>query len=313
MLRDVTVQVSDGQAGQRLDRVVLAAVPTASRSGVAQAFGRGHVTAAGRLATKGDRAVAGSQIRVAELLERDDLRAQAVPGPLDVVHEDATLLAFNKPGNMDCHPVEPGETDTVVNAMLARWPELADIGGDPMMPALLHRIDAGTSGLVLAARTDAVFESVRAQFAAHAVEKVYWALVEGRVDAAGGVTSLLAHTPGDRGRMRVVTAQTVPRGERPMRAETFYRPLRAFVRHTLLEVTIRTGVTHQIRCQLASIGHPVYGDTTYGAAREFPEGVRRHFLHAASVALQHPTTGSRIMLEAPLATDMASWLERRTG
>lgn len=305
MRQRVRVRVTEANVGWRLDRVVLEAVPTASRNAVAQAFAEGRVSVRGRVCAKGERAALGTELRVAELREREDERAQAVPGLLDVVYEDAALLAFNKPGNQDCHPVDVSEAGTLVNAMLGRYPELAGIGGDPMMPALLHRIDAGTSGLVLAARTETAFQETRGQFARHEVRKVYLAWVEGRVDRPGGVAGFLAHTPGDRGRMRVVTPLGAPSGERPLRAETFYRPVRTAGQRTLLEVTIHTGVTHQIRCQLASLGHPVVGDATYGAAPRFGTGVRRHLLHAASVAMRHPLTGTAITLEAPLPEDMS--------
>lgn len=304
MLRNLTLRITEPLAGQRLDRIVLAAAPTATRSGVVRAFAEGAVTLDGSPAAKGTRARSGQTLCVASLLERHDECARPVEGPLRVVFEDSALLAFDKPGGQDCHPLGPGETDTLVNAMLARYPETAGIGGDPMTPALLHRLDAGTSGLVLAARTPAAFDAVRAQFAARQVAKTYWALVEGRVTAPGGVAGHLAHTPGDRGRMRVVTPLSVPKGERALRAETYFRPLRAFARQTLLEVSIRTGVTHQIRCQLASVGHPVAGDRLYGAEQPFPWEGRFHFLHSLAAVLTHPATGQPLELRAPLPEEL---------
>ena len=308
MLRNVTLRIPEALEGQRLDRVVLVAVPTVSRSAVAQAFSDQGVTIDGHPAAKGDRATAGTDLHIGSLPERTDERAQPAAGPLDILYQDSELLAFNKPGGQDCHPLTPGETGTLVNAMLARYPEMAGVGGDPMTPALLHRIDAGTSGLVLAARTQPAFETVRKQFAAQEVTKTYLALVEGRVDSPGGVAGFLAHTPGDRGRMRVVTLLTAPKGERPLRAETFFRPVRTLTTHTLLEITIRTGVTHQIRCQLASIGHPIHGDRVYGARGIFPENPRRHFLHSAAASLLHPATEQPLELHAALSDDLVRCL-----
>lgn len=311
MRRDLLIQVPAAHAGERLDRVLQALHPDVPRAGVVAAFAEGRVSVAGHAVAKGCRARAGELLRVeGGLPDPADALVRAVPGPLAVVYEDDALLAFDKPGGQNCHPLEPAETGTLLNAMLARYPALAAVGGDPRMPALLHRIDAGTSGLVLAARTDAAFEDIRRQFLAQTVLKTYLALVEGRVETPGGIAGYLAHMPGDRGRMRVVSRQTAPRGERALRAETFYRPLRGWAGQTLLDVTIRTGVTHQIRCQLASIGHPVCGDCRYGAAPCVTEATERHFLHAAAIALRHPLTGRALTLRVPLSGDLERWLTR---
>ena len=175
-------------------------------------------------------------------------------------------------------------------------------GLDPLQPGILHRIDAGTSGLVLAARTADAFERVRAQLSAHEVRKVYLARVAGRVEREGGVSGHLAHSPSFRGRMRCVSGAALPRGERPMFAETFFRPIASDGASTLLEVTILTGVTHQIRCQLASIGHPILGDAVYGGPA--PSGgvagsAPRHLLHALSATFVHPLTGRETTLRVP--------------
>lgn len=289
---------ADAAAG-RLDRAVLARAPGSTRALVSACFAAGGVRADGRPAAKSERPGPGTRIDVAGLALTSDRAPAPEPGlPLSVSYVDAALVAFDKPAGQSCHPVAPGERGTLAGAALARYPELAGVGGDPAIPGLLHRLDAGTSGLVLAARTQTAFDAVRAQLSAHAVRKTYLALVEGAVEKAGGVSGHLAHADSFRGRMRCVSGGALPRGERPMFAETFFRPLRRAGALTLLEVTILTGVTHQIRCQLASIGHPVAGDMLYGA-RPLPGGEPGHRLHSLTMSLVHPATGRPATLRVP--------------
>jgi 23S rRNA pseudouridine1911/1915/1917 synthase len=248
---------------------------------------------------------AGDRVRVTRLLEATDLRVSPNPGlPLELLFEDADLVAVNKPAGMAVHPLRPEETGTLANALVARFPEIAELGDQPLLAGVAHRIDTGTSGLVLAARTAAAFASLRAQFAAREVCKTYLALVAGTVKQDGSLTHDLAHHPTSRGRMVDARSLRVP--ERPMRAVTAYRVLQRVGAHTLLEVTIYTGVTHQIRCQLALIDHPLLGDTLYHgpAIPGFP----RHFLHAAAIALAHPRTGAAMRIDAPLTPDLRKLL-----
>ena len=292
-------ELTDADSTDRLDKAVLARAPGSTRALVAACFAAGGVRADGKPASKSDRLAAGTRIDVAGLAETGDRAVGPEPdAPLAVVFEDASLVAFDKPAGQPCHPVRPRERGTLAGAALARYPELASVGGDPAIPGLLHRLDAGTSGLVLAARTQAAFAAVRAQIAAHEVRKVYLALVEGAVERAGGVSGHLAHADSFRGRMRCVSGGSLPHGERPMFAETFYRPMRRIGAFTLLEVTILTGVTHQIRCQLASIGHPVAGDALYGA-HPLPSGEPGHRLHALSMSFRHPATDRETTVRAP--------------
>ncbi|MBQ9727666.1 MAG: RluA family pseudouridine synthase [Kiritimatiellae bacterium] len=290
---------ADAAAG-RLDKAVLARAPGSTRALVAACFAAGGVLAGERPARKSDRPAPGTRVDVAGLAETRDRAVEPEPdAALSVVWEDAHLVAFDKPAGQACHPVRPLERGTLAGAALARYPELAGVGGDPAIPGLLHRLDAGTSGLVLAARTQAAFDAVRAQIAAHAARKVYLALVEGAVEKAGGVSGHLAHADSFRGRMRPVSGGALPRGEKPMFAETFYRPLRRAGGFTLLEVAIFTGVTHQIRCQLASIGHPVAGDALYGARPLPASGAPGHRLHSLSMTFAHPATGRETTVRAP--------------
>ncbi len=256
-------------------------------------------------ASKGGRVRAGDRVHIVQMLEAVDLRVAPNPAlPLEILFQDADLVAVNKPAGMAVHPLRPEETDTLANALVARFPEIAELGDQPLLAGVAHRIDTGTSGLVLAARTAAAFASLRAQFAARQVCKTYLALVAGVVKQDGTLTHDLAHHPTCRGRMVDVRSLRVP--ERPMHAVTAYRVLRRVGANTLLEVTIYTGVTHQIRCQLALIEHPLLGDTLYHGPEvpKFP----RHFLHATAIALTHPRTGTAMRIEAPLTPDLRKLL-----
>jgi len=264
-----------------------------------RAIDAGGVRLNGRAEPKGTRVRAGDRLAVVRLLERSD--PWIVPEPdlaLAVLLADAEYVALDKPAGVAVHPLAPGETGTLANALAARFPECVRAGDEPSMGGILHRLDGGTSGVILAARTRAAHEAIRDQFRRHAVEKTYLAVVEGRVGDGGRIESLLAHTPGDRGRMRVVADAADGRGERAMRAVTSYEPVAAGGDRTLLRVRIATGVTHQIRCQLASIGHPVAGDRVYG-----PDpaggGMGRHLLHAAEIAFARPRDGVRVRIASP--------------
>ena len=303
------------EAEARADRLVASAAPRpVARAAVAACFAAGGVAARGRAISKSDVLPAGTPVAVTGLAELSDRAARPEPDvPLAVAWENPDLLAIDKPAGQPCHPLAPGETGTLAGAVLARFPETASVGPSPLQPGLVHRIDAGTSGLVVVARNRAAYDFVRAQFAAQTVRKTYLALVAGRVPAPGGVSGHLAHSTSFRGRMRVVSPRALPKGERPMFAETFWKPLAPGPGGTtLLEVEIRTGVTHQIRCHLASVGHPVVGDSVYGApapASALPPGLAEaakpgqaaHCLHSlsATLALPSPASHPEITLRVP--------------
>lgn len=293
-----TIDEADERLG-RLDKTILRRFPSSSRTLVNAAFAEGGVLVNGRPAAKSDPPRRGGVVTLPRLLERTDRAPLPQDGDLRILFEDDAILAVDKPGGQPCHPVEPGETGTLSNSLAARFPEMVGVGDDPSMPGLLHRIDSGTSGIVLCARSQAAFDAIRRQFTARTVDKTYLAVVHGEVEKAGGVSGWLAHSSSFRGRMRCVGSASLPKGERALFAETFYKPLRVRDGRTLLEVKITTGVTHQIRCQLASLGHPIVGDATYGSDRPLdgPYGPR-HLLHAAVLGFDHPATGARTTIKA---------------
>lgn len=297
--------VAPAEDGQRLDAVLRSRYATSSASLVQHAIGSGGVTVNGRVVPKGHKLRTGEKVELAHLPELADQRVAPNPDlPLEVLFADDDMVAANKPAGMDVHPLRLEETGTLANALVARWPELAELGDQPLMAGIVHRIDGETSGLVLAARNATACAALRGQFAAQTVRKEYIALVTGAVEQGGTLVHELAHQPWRRGRM--IDARRLRDADRPMHAETTYSPVRRVGSYTLLNVTIFTGVTHQIRCQLGLAGHPVVGDTLYGAPAV--DGFPRHFLHAAAIALAHPRTGVPLRIEAPLTPDLRAFL-----
>ena len=307
-MRELTPKPED--AGLRVDAWLALRYPALTRADIRRALTMGALTLRGRPCAKGERVRPGEPYVLgwepaapAAPLPNRDL-------PLEVLWQDDALIALRKPAGLDCQPNDPAERDTLANALLARFPEVAGVGDGPLTCGLLHRIDRDTSGLVLAARSQAAYLALRAQFAAHAVEKRYLALVAGEVRAPARLEHLLAHNPRAPGRM--VDAGKWRDAKRPMRAVTDYRPLKRLrlgdLPLTLLDVTIRTGVTHQIRAQLSFAGLPILGDARYGGPAV--EGFPRHFLHARAVACAHPLTGAPLRLLAPPTDDLRALVAR---
>ena len=215
--------------------------------------------------------------------------------------EDDAILAFDKPAGMPVQPLTRTERATLMNGVAARHPECIPLGDRPLMAGAVHRIDADTSGLVLVARTAQAFADLRGQFAAQTVEKTYLALVEGSVAAGGTLENDLVHDPTlpfcrmiDARRNRLTRAQC--EGLRPLHAVTAFRPVGFTTvgceERTLLEVTIFTGVTHQIRAQLALAGMHIVNDRLYGAFAV--EGQTGHCLHSLAAKFRHPVSGDPV-------------------
>ena len=288
--------------GIRLDAALLMRFPSTTRALVREACAAGDVKVNGRPTEKGRKLKGGETIEIVALPEAADNRVQ--PNRAVAVRplfEDAALLAFDKPAGIPVQPLSRHEADTLMNGVVARWPEVATVGDAPFMAGALHRIDADTSGLVLVARTQAAFEAMRAQFAAHTVEKTYLALVEGAVAAGGTLENDLAHDPSLPYCRMIVRKAKDKNEDRAMRAITTFRPLaltrRGMEELTLLEVKIRTGVTHQIRAQLAAAGMHIVNDRLYGAFAV--EDMVGHCLHALAAAFVHPVSGTPCRIETP--------------
>lgn len=286
----------DGPPGIRLDRALADRYPWLPRPRIQALVLEKKILLDGRPTPKGAKLRPGSLLEARDIPEPADLRLAPNPDlPLRVLWEDDTLLALDKPASMPTHPLDATETDTLANALIARYPGLADIGTSPLFPAMLHRLDTGTSGLVLAAKDPGTYRALRESFRRLEIEKHYLAWVHGPVTAPGQSTAPLTHKTRTPCRMRpLALGETAPARE-TFPATTRWTPVRHQGTCTLLDVTIRTGVTHQIRCHLAAAGHPILGDKLYGSSLSLP----RHLLHAHTIRLPHPA----LLLSAPPPPD----------
>ncbi len=288
----------------RLDAFVRAALPALSRRLVGRLIAAGEVRINGRSARKGTLARPGDRVTLPDL---GPLHPEPEL-PVAVVYVDDVLIAIDKPGGMHGHALEPRQRGTAAAFLLGRFPDIAGIG-TPLAPGLVHRLDTGTSGLLLAARTEASFGTLRTGLRSRQVEKRYLALVAGRMRHQGvqHITTALAHDPRARGRMIPATAAL-----RSWVAESAIEVLDAGAERSLVRVAIRTGVTHQVRVHLALLGHPVLGDTVYGTPHpDLPPG--RHALHAADLVFAHPGRGTRLEVHAPLPPELQRLLPCAAG
>lgn len=298
-------------AGDRLDRFLARQMPDWSRSQIQRLIRNGLVTMGGAAVTKsGEEMETGARISVRA--EHEESRAKPENLPLDVLYEDADLLVVNKAAGMVIHVGAGVNSGTLVNALLNRFEPLSSMGGE-QRPGIVHRLDKMTSGLVLVAKNDAAHRRLSEQFKSREVHKTYVALVHGRAAADNGeITRPVGRDPRHRTRMKAG-------GIAAREALTKYRVLRRLGQFTLLEAMPQTGRTHQIRVHLASIGHPVVGDMTYGApgrlrfeGREEPT-LPRTFLHAARLAFAHPVTNAPMQFEAPLPEELTAFLATLEG
>lgn len=301
MIGGKTITVTKG--GIRLDAALLDAFPQTTRAFVREAIESGNILVNGRFAAKGLKLKGTEQVEIKELLEETDNVVRA-DGPCPhPVFEDASLLAFDKPAGMPVQPLSCRETDTLMNAVVARYPECQPLGDKPLMAGALHRIDADTSGLVIVARTATAFDNLRAQFSAQTIEKKYLALVEGAVATGGTLENDLVHDPTlPFCRMiDIARAGKTAKGLRPLHAVTNFKPIARTTsgnkERTLLAVTIFTGVTHQIRAQLALAGLHIVNDRLYGAFAV--EGQTGHCLHAFAARFIHPLSGDPMEIQTP--------------
>jgi 23S rRNA pseudouridine1911/1915/1917 synthase len=290
-------------AGERLDRIV-ALMLDVSRSLAAAVIDAGGAAVDGSPCTTGKlRLLEGQEVGV----DPSTVPVASLPGPdpsvaFGVVHVDDTVIVVDKPAGLVVHPGAGNPDGTLVNGLLARFPDIAGVG-EPHRPGIVHRLDGGSSGLLVVARRQAAAESLIEQFASHQATRVYVALVWGHPEAPHGVIDApIGRSHSDPMRMAVVA------DGRPSRTE--YRVLQLFDRPAelaLLECRLETGRTHQIRVHLGSINHPLVGDPVYGQRRPRLQ-LERPFLHAARLAFVHPGTGQPVEFVSELAPDLKARL-----
>jgi 23S rRNA pseudouridine1911/1915/1917 synthase len=315
---DPSYSVPAGQAGMRIGRFLKERLPQLSRREIACWIQEKRILRNGRPVRKGAILRGGDRLTLripfapsgAEVLPEPDL-------PLEILREDAFLVAVNKAPGVPTHPLLTGEGGTVANGLIARYPEMAGIGFSPREPGLLHRLDRDTSGVLLAARTASAFERLRVEFEQGRVVKSYFAVVHGRPESEGVVDRPVAGRARRGRRVEVVPDQGKVRGLRGLSpAETHFRVVRAYRGFALLRLRMTTGARHQLRAHMAFLGHPVVGDDLYGGdapARAPCGNPARHLLHAAELRLFHPSDGRPIRIRAPLPDDMRSFLGKLAG
>lgn len=288
-----------GEPNTRLDQFLSAALPRYSRSRIQGWIRDNLVLVDGEPRNKPSHVLRGGEAIVVYPGSLPPLQAAPEEIPLEILYEDAAIVAVNKPAGMTVHAGAGVHSGTLVNALLHRFGTLSTGGGDDR-PGIVHRLDRFTSGVILVARTDEAHRNLADQFSSRRVEKAYLALVHGVVKADSGrieraISRNLIH------RFKMTTTSD----DRGRYAISEYRVVERFAKFTLVEVRIGTGRTHQIRVHMASLGHRVAGDTVYGAPAH-PSG--RFFLHARRITFANPATGLPQTIEAPLPPELTAWL-----
>ena len=329
-----TIEVPADAAGQRLDQFLAAHLEGVSRSRVQLLMTQGDVLVNGEREKASLKLRGGEHIVLTGEPHPAPLKATAEDIPLDVIYEDAHLAIVNKPAGMMVH-AGAGQNDdersrgTLVNALLYRFKKLSSTGGE-LRPGIVHRLDKDTSGLIVVAKNDRAHAALGEMFSSRQIRKTYVALVQGTLEREKGtIAAAVSRDPIRRTRM------TVQPNQNARSAVSHYEVVRRiatrFGKFTLVKVRIETGRTHQIRVHMASIGHPVVGDTLYGGAgqltdqvaaqaaqsksarrKSHPEVLRlgRNFLHAANLEFPHPVSGKLLQLEAPLPRELENFLSK---
>jgi 23S rRNA pseudouridine1911/1915/1917 synthase len=292
--------------GERLDAFITTLLPTHSRSSVQRLIKDGHVSGAVALRPS-------TVVRAGQEYDVDvPAPARAIPAPealpIRIVFEDRDVVVLDKPAGMVVHPGAGHSGGTLVNALLHHIKDLSGVGGE-LRPGIVHRLDRGTSGLMVVAKNDRAHQELARQFADREVEKEYVALVWGVVHAGRRIDAAIGRDPNDRQKM----STKARRARHAVTRVTFSRDLDGV---SLLHVAIATGRTHQIRVHLSAIGHPIVGDSTYGGVRRRTAGhlhavqrLERPFLHSARLVFAHPADGRRVEFDSPLPLDLQSVLD----
>ena len=300
-MEPILLRASEESKNQRLDAFLASSLDGLTRSQATRLIESGEVAVNGRAVSKSYKLAGGEDVAVT-LPEPEPVEAVPQDIPLDVVYEDADVIVVNKPSGMVVHPA-PGHPDgTLVNALLYHCAgTLSGVGG-ALRPGIVHRIDRDTSGLIIAAKNDAAHQYLSAQLADHTLARTYECIVVGKLrEDRGTVDAPIARHPTDRKRMAVVA------GGRE--AVTHWEVIARYPGYTHVRCRLETGRTHQIRVHMAYIGHPILGDTVYGAKKEVP-GLTGQCLHAVGLRFLHPRTHEVMELSCPLPDEFTRMLQK---
>ena len=301
-METILLHPTENDKGARLDAFLAAKTEELTRAQAARLIEQGAVLLGGKTAGKSARISGGEEIAVT-LPEPEPIDAVPQDIPLDVVYEDGDVIVVNKPSGLVVHPA-PGHPDgTLVNALLFHCGEsLSGVGG-ALRPGIVHRIDRDTSGLIIAAKNDFAHQGLAAQLADHTLARTYECIVIGNLkEDSGTVNAPIARHPVDRKRMAV--ARTGGRD-----AVTHWEVIARYPGYTHVRCRLETGRTHQIRVHMAYIGHPILGDTVYGAKKEV-KGLTGQCLHAVALRFIHPRTGETVELSCPLPEEFTAMLRK---
>jgi 23S rRNA pseudouridine1911/1915/1917 synthase len=297
-----------GDSGRRLDLFLAERVPELSRTRIQELIREGNVRVDGGVAKVSHRIASGETIEM-EVLARPGLEALPEDLPLNLLYLDDEFVVVNKPAGMVVHAGAGHSRGTLVNALLHRLGNLSAAGG-ALRPGIVHRLDRETSGAMVVARNDRAHEHLSEQFRSRNVQKIYVALVHGKMPRDSGTITLpISRDPRRRTRMTA-------RASKGRHARTDWRVIARLDRCTLVEAVLHTGRTHQIRAHFAAMGHAVVGDTLYGAPRVLRVGARnlppleRNFLHAARMGFSHPSSGVWVEVRAPLPGELRVYFDR---
>ena len=305
MAQSLTVEAE--YDGSRLDSFLAALLPDQSRSNIQRLIKDGHVTG-GPAALRPSTAVRTGQTYTIDIPAPAPSIPEPEALPLRIIYQDQHIVVLDKPAGMVVHPAAGHASGTLVNALLHHVKDLSGIGGEAR-PGIVHRLDRGTSGVMVVAKTDRAHQELSRQFSDREVEKEYIALVWGVVQAGRRIDAAIGRDPADRQKMST-------RARRARHAVTRVTFAHHFKGVSLLKVAIATGRTHQIRVHLSAIGHPIVGDATYGGVHRRTaanlravQRLERPFLHSARLVFSHPADGRRVEFDSPLPPDLQHVLD----
>ncbi|HEX9295942.1 MAG TPA: RluA family pseudouridine synthase [Polyangiaceae bacterium] len=295
--------VEAGQSGERLDKFVVSVVPGLGRKGARRLFEEGKIRINGKRSHKGEVAREGDEVTIAL---PDAMSPDAVPEPsasLSVRFETGDVVVTEKPAGQPTAPLRDGETGTLANALVGRYPEMAGVGHSPREPGLIHRLDTDTSGLVVAARTSGAFESLSKGLKSGALEKAYLLVCHAEGLASSGEIAIpIAHHPKDKKRMYACLHPRDVARYRPRPASTTFRVVRTHGEWALVEARASAAIRHQIRVHMAAIGHPLAGDALYDGPPI--AGLKRHALHASLIAWKGDALVAAFEVRSELPPDL---------